>query len=208
MASDDALQARLLDLLARYLADARSLYPEAVALQRQGLALLSTTRGDEHPDTLAVMNNLAETLRAQGDLAGALEMHKSVLATRRRVLGEEHPDTLTSMNNLASTLYAQGDLAGALELQKSALAIRRRVLGEAHPNSLISAWNLFRTALHLEDAATAKEVFESFLLPLLQADPAGLPASSRTIRQHLLAIMQPPDSSPAPPSPETPHDAP
>jgi hypothetical protein len=101
------------------------------------------------------------------------------------------------MNNLACTLKAQGDLAGAIEFQKSALAICRRVLGEEHPDTLISAWNLFTTALGLQDAATAKEVFQPFLLPLLQADPAGLPASSRTIRQQLLNAMQPSNPSSA-----------
>ena len=48
------------------------------------------------------MNNLAETLQAQGDLTGARKLHEETLAIQRRVLGPEHPDTLTSMNNLAS----------------------------------------------------------------------------------------------------------
>ena len=37
------------------------------------------------------MNNLAATLRAQGDLAGARKLHEEVLDIRRRVLGPEHP---------------------------------------------------------------------------------------------------------------------
>jgi len=60
--------------------------------------------GGEHPSTLISMYNLAETLRAQGDLPGARELHEQVLAIRHRVLGEEHPDTQTSMNKLALTL--------------------------------------------------------------------------------------------------------
>ena len=39
------------------------------------------------------MSNLAATLRAQGDLAGARALQEQVLEARRRVLGEEHPDT-------------------------------------------------------------------------------------------------------------------
>ena len=50
--------------------------------------------GDEHPDTLTSMNNLAATLQAQGDLAGRPRAPGAVLAARRRVLGDEHPDTL------------------------------------------------------------------------------------------------------------------
>ena len=48
------------------------------------------------------MNNLAETLREQGDLAGRGKLNEETLAINRRVLGPEHPDTLTSMNSLAA----------------------------------------------------------------------------------------------------------
>ena len=86
------------------------------------LAIRRRVLGPEHPDTLTSMNNLAETLRAQGDLAGARKLQEETLAICRRVLGPEHPDTLTSMNNLAMTLRAQGDLAGARKLQEETLA--------------------------------------------------------------------------------------
>ena len=56
------------------------------------------------------MNNLAETLHAQGDLAGARQLQERVLEERRGVLGEEHPETLTAMSNLAATLHDQGEL--------------------------------------------------------------------------------------------------
>jgi len=41
--------------------------------------------GEEHPDTLTSMNNLATTLRAQRDLAGARELEEQV----RRVRGKK-----------------------------------------------------------------------------------------------------------------------
>jgi hypothetical protein len=73
--------------------------------------------GKEHPNTLKSMLNLAGTLYAQGDLAGARTLQEQVLEAMARLLGQEHPDTLTAMNNLAQTLYAQGDLAGVRTLQ-------------------------------------------------------------------------------------------
>ena len=81
-----------------------ALYDASVRLFRQALEIDRQTLGDDHPDTLTTMNNLAATLRNQGDLAGARALQEQVLEARRRVLGEEHPDTLTSMNNLAETL--------------------------------------------------------------------------------------------------------
>jgi hypothetical protein len=43
--------------------------------------------GDDHPDTLKTMNNLAETYRAQGRTADAARIHEEVLEKSRRILG-------------------------------------------------------------------------------------------------------------------------
>ena len=57
--------------------------------------------GEEHPDTLMSMSNLASTYRKQGRRKEAEVLEALVMETRKRVLGEEHPDTLLSMANLA-----------------------------------------------------------------------------------------------------------
>jgi hypothetical protein len=54
------------------------------------------------------MSNLAGTLGAQGDHAGARAIQEEVLTVRRRVLGAEHPRTLGSMNNLARLFLDSG----------------------------------------------------------------------------------------------------
>jgi hypothetical protein len=41
------------------------------------------------------MLNLAQTLQAEGDLAGAERLYRLALEGRKRVLGDDHPDTLT-----------------------------------------------------------------------------------------------------------------
>jgi len=64
--------------------------------------------GEEHPDTLNSMANLASTYRNQGRWKEAEELGVQVMETSKRVLGEEHPDTLTSMGNLALTYWEQG----------------------------------------------------------------------------------------------------
>jgi len=43
--------------------------------------------GEEHPHTLASRSNLAETLRAQSDEAGARELEAQVEAARKRSQG-------------------------------------------------------------------------------------------------------------------------
>jgi len=57
--------------------------------------------GQEHPDTLSSMANLASTYRNQGRWKEAEGLELQVMETRKRVLGQEHPDTVASMANLA-----------------------------------------------------------------------------------------------------------
>ena len=59
------------------------------------------------------MNNLAATLQAQGDLAGAREIQEQVLEISRRILGKEHPSTSIAAWNLYVTLFKLGDSARA-----------------------------------------------------------------------------------------------
>ena len=46
-------------------------YTNAEPIFQRALAIRTKVLGKEHPDTLSSMNNLAGTLKAQGDLAGA-----------------------------------------------------------------------------------------------------------------------------------------
>ena len=143
--------------------------------------------GDDHPETLSSMNNLALTLQAQGDLAGARALQEKVLEVQRRVLGDDRPETLASMNNLAATLQAQGDLAGARALQEKAIEVSRRVLGDDHPGTTISAWNLSQTYEKGGDVAAARRIRAELLAWLLERDPAELGAHQRQIREELAA---------------------
>jgi hypothetical protein len=60
----------LLSQLALYLNSGPALRGEAQRLNRLSLAISQTTLGEEHPDTLISMNNLAATLWQEGDLPG------------------------------------------------------------------------------------------------------------------------------------------
>jgi tetratricopeptide (TPR) repeat protein len=91
--------------------NAQGLYRTAERYGRAALELATGALGPQHPDTLTAMENLAETLYAQGDLVGAHALQEQVLAAMKQLLAPQHPYTLTAMNNLAQTLQAQGDLA-------------------------------------------------------------------------------------------------
>jgi len=153
----------LMDSAAAYLQYGPALYREAVELFRAALGIAVADLGEEHPDTLTVMNNLAGTLRAQGDLLGARTLQEKVRDIRHRVLGEEHPDTLTAMNNLAHTLWTQDDLPGARVLEEKVLDIRRRLLGEEHHDTLITMGNLAATLKAQGDLPGARILQEKVL---------------------------------------------
>jgi tetratricopeptide (TPR) repeat protein len=142
---------------------AQGLFSEAEAIERPTLDLARETLGNEHPETLTSMNNLASTLLALGDLAGARSLEEAVLEGRRRILGDEHHNTLASMGNLAVTLSALGDLAGARSLEEAVLEGRRRILGAEHPDTLTSMNNLAQTLRALGDLAGARSLQEAVL---------------------------------------------
>ena len=85
------------------------------------------TRGSDHPDTLASLNNLANALHDQGKHAEAEGLYRQALEARRRVLGADHPDTLTSLNNLVSALVAQHKLTAAQEQYAGAFLCGPRI---------------------------------------------------------------------------------
>lgn len=172
----------LLDRIATYLQDGLALYGQAERWFRRALEIDCAVLGDEHPDTLISMGNLARTLRAQRDLSGARTLQEQVLALHRRVLADEHPDMLTSMNNLSDTLWAQGELPKARALQEQALAGRRRVLGDEHPVTLTSMNNLAEVLRAQGDLAGARtlheEALEVFLRVLGDEHPDTLTSMS------------------------------
>ena len=154
---DDLKAVYLTGWVARY-DYARGAYKAAEKLDRRSWEVTRRVLGAEHPSTLTSANNLAETLRAHGDLDGARKIQGEVLETRRRVLGGEHPDTLMSMGNLASTLRAQDDLDGARKIQEEVLEIMRRILGAEHPSTLTSANNLAETLRAHGDLDGARKI--------------------------------------------------
>jgi hypothetical protein len=56
--------------------------------------------GEEHPDTLTSMNNLAFALKAQGCDEEALSLIKACFQLRKQILGELHPYTKSSLDTL------------------------------------------------------------------------------------------------------------
>ncbi|KJZ69702.1 hypothetical protein HIM_10908 [Hirsutella minnesotensis 3608] len=140
----EKVKASLLHCVASYL-DFEGKWSDAEKLSVDAIEARKRVLGEEHPETLSSMANLASTYRNQGRWKEAEELGVRVLEARKRVLGEEHPGTLISMATLASTYRNQGRWKEAEQLEVRVIEVRKRVLGEEHPETLSSMHNLAST---------------------------------------------------------------
>jgi len=124
---------------------------------------LSAVLGNDHRDTITAMNNLALTVRTQGNLPRARALLERVLECFRQLLGEGDPDTLTAMNNLAETLRSQGNMPAARALLERTVEASRGVLGETHPGTLRPMGNLALTLLSQGDLTGSRALQERVL---------------------------------------------
>jgi len=121
----------------------------AEATLRSLLAVQVPLLGEEHPETLDAVHNLATNLVQQYRLEEAEPMVRRTLEIRRRVLGEEHFKTLSTLYAL-STLVNSRDESSPEETIALAAEVHRRMvasLGAEHPFSLAALDNHALTLL-------------------------------------------------------------
>ncbi|KAJ7798192.1 P-loop containing nucleoside triphosphate hydrolase protein [Mycena olivaceomarginata] len=114
--------------------------------------------GDDHPDTLRTMGNLAWTYLDLGEHQKAKELNLTVLEKQKQVLGDNHPDTLCTMGNLANTYSDLGEHQKAKELNLTVLEKQKQILGDNHPDTLRTMGNLAKTYSDLGEHQKAKEL--------------------------------------------------
>ena len=107
---------------------------EAVLAYEQLVAVTKATYGDDSSEYAIQLNNLAEVLRAKGDLPEAEKLFREALAIDAATIGTAHPDYAIDLNNLAGVLYEQQQTAQAREMLQQALDILTAALPADHPN--------------------------------------------------------------------------
>jgi tetratricopeptide (TPR) repeat protein len=117
-------------------------FEDAERFLKLGLDHNKTLLGNEHPNTLANMEELGMAYGKQGRWDDAVKVLEKVLEVRIRVLGEEHLDTLRAMGNLAAIYRVQGRRNDTVKLKEKVLEVRIRVLGEEHLDTLTAMANL------------------------------------------------------------------
>jgi len=130
---------------------------DALKLTERVVQLSKIKLGEEHPDTLASMQNLANLYSEAGRRSEALQLMERVMQLRKTKLGDEHPDTLYSMHNLAIDYSEAGRRSEALQLTERVMQLRKTKLGDEHPDTLGSMHNL---ANHYSEAGRRSEALQ------------------------------------------------
>lgn len=96
---------------------------ETRAFAHQTVTLSKEHAGPEHPETMILMDNLANLLAGQQQFDEAEQMSREALKLRQKVLRKEHPQIGTSMNNLAAILSRAGKYQEAEDMHRQALVL-------------------------------------------------------------------------------------
>ncbi|KAK2591134.1 hypothetical protein QQS21_011172 [Conoideocrella luteorostrata] len=115
------------------------------------------TLGEDHPDTLESIDNLAYLYRDQGRYNEAEEPEVQVMETYEKNLGQDHDLTTRSKFGLSSTLWYKGEQDAAAALQVEVMETLKKKLGEKHPDTLSAMGQLavtYRYHGRFEDATS------------------------------------------------------
>ena len=135
---------------------AQGKYADAVSLLSRGLDIRRRTLGEQHPDTLVSMHQLAVVFRDAGRYDEAEPLFGRALDLHRREFGDEHADTTSTAIEQVILLRHQRRHGEAAAILAKALDVQRRTLGPQHPDVIATTLWLGRVRLEQEQAAAAE----------------------------------------------------
>src|SRR5262249_22960551 len=103
-------------------------YAEAERLGTLTLDIRRRVLGEEHPDTLTSVNNVASIYRDEGKYRDAELLYFGLSKSMSRALGETHPNTLTTLSNLADIYELEKQHVQAEALARDALSRYEKAL--------------------------------------------------------------------------------
>ena len=110
----------------------KALHADAEPLIQRALAITEETRGPDHPNVAACLNNLTQILQDTDRLAEAEPLMRRALAILESSFGSDHPTVAISLSNLAAVLQDTNRIAEAEPMMRRALAIDEKSFGPEH----------------------------------------------------------------------------
>ncbi|KAF7333618.1 FabD/lysophospholipase-like protein [Mycena sanguinolenta] len=134
-------------------------YTKAQELEVAEVERCKNCLGDDHPDTLQAMHNLAMTYDESGQFEEAEKLYVVVLERRQKLLGDDHVDTLHTMNSLAVTYEHLGQFEEAEKIYVVVLEKQKKLLGDDHLDTLHVMHNLAITYHKLGQFEEASKLY-------------------------------------------------
>lgn len=160
---------------------------EQIYLAEQVLNVSRRIYGNDDPDTLSLLNDLALNYLQVGRYDKAEKSLRSCVDSCRKSLGNDHRNTLESIENLGTLYVGQKKYKLAEPLHIECYNTKMRVLGKNHPETLTSLFNL----AGLNAGLKRYDLAESLYLECLELRRAVLgkyhPETLEAI--HILAIL-------------------
>ena len=119
-----------------------------IRMHRSYLSLMLGTLGEEHPQTLGALYDLAVTFGEVGETGRMEQCLEAIYADQMRLLGEVHRGTVQTRNRLIECYRSRGEMRKAAELIKVKYEISTRVMSSTDPD----------LPLHLYQIAKACEI--------------------------------------------------
>ncbi|WP_261561969.1 FxSxx-COOH system tetratricopeptide repeat protein [Frankia tisae] len=142
-------------------------YHDADQLRRPTLNAITRVLGEDHEETLLIVNGHGADLRARGEFEQARQLDEDSLRRHRLIFGDAHQASLLAANNLAVDLSLIGSYGRALETDKCNLSDRRALAVRDDVwtlQSMIAVARDYRQAgRYLEARTLAEQTYLSYL---------------------------------------------
>ena len=126
LSSQPAMQAQMLDVLGRLNMQVGK-NDNAKALLERALDIRRRLYGENHPDYVITLSNLADAVDLTDEPARVVALHRQVLDARRRLSGDDDPKTIDALWALAQAVHRTGDAKGASPIFERWLATIARL---------------------------------------------------------------------------------
>ncbi|MCJ8279996.1 MAG: tetratricopeptide repeat protein, partial [Rivularia sp. ALOHA_DT_140] len=107
---------------------------QAIPLLKSALSIREKTLGEEHPDVVESLNNLALVYEALSNYDALQSLYLRTLNIYEKILGKEHQYVANILNKLARVYQLQGNYQTCEGLYLRSIAIYEQALGKFHPD--------------------------------------------------------------------------
>ena len=134
----------------------------ALELLEEVLKVRRRMLGNEHPETLDSITNLALNYMEVGRYEAALPLSEEAVAlTRGTLAGPDRVEgTAHAIGSLAAVLHLMGEPRRARQLHEEALQMRRRLLGPSHLDTMNSEHGLGQCLISVGESTTGLAMLE------------------------------------------------